>query len=137
MIIVMTENTNLLIKDISARIPYGAKCQCDDDNLIATIIGIKFHENQCFVELDYKDFKGIVEIEKCKPLLIPLSEMSEMLSIDLDDTLIDLELKSINDEIDHSKVAGYEIDFYLKHHIDFRNLINHNLAKNANNLNVY
>lgn len=128
----MTENTNLLIKDISARIPYGVKCQCADDNLIATIIGIKFHENQCFVELDYKDFKGIVEIEKCKPLLIPMSGMSNEKGMELDNTLINLELKCINDEIETHKIAEFEIDFYLKNHIDFRGLIPMGIAYNLN-----
>lgn len=121
-----------LIKDISARIPYGVRCQCDNDNLTATIIGIKFHDEQCFVELNYNDFNGIVKIENCKPLLIPLSEISNEKGMDLDNTLIDLELKCINDEIESHEIAKFEIDFYLKNHIDFRGLIPMGLAYNMN-----
>lgn len=123
---------NTLIKDISARIPYGVRCKCDNDNLIATIIGIKFYDDQYFVELDYNDFKGIVKIENCKPLLIPLTEMGEEKEQELKDTLIDLELKSLNDEIGEHKVSEFEIDFYLKNHIDFRELIPMGLAYNIN-----
>lgn len=127
--------TNILIKDISARIPYGVRCQCADDKLTATIIGIKFYDDQYFVELDYKDFKGIVKIENCKPLLIPLTEMGEEKEQELKDTLIDLELKSLNDEIGEHKVSEFEIDFYLKNHIDFRGLIPLGLAYNINSEN--
>lgn len=123
---------NILIKDISARIPYGVRCKCDNDNLIATIIGIKFHDDQCFVELDYKNFKGIVKIENCKPLLIPLSEMSEEKEHELENDLVKLEMKCIRDEIEPYKVAEFEIDFYLKNHIDFRELIPMGLAYNIN-----
>lgn len=110
--------TDILIKDISARIPYGVRCQCANDKLTATIIGIKFHNDQCFVELDYKDFIGIVKVEKCKPLLIPPTEMNEEMEGELD-TAQNLDAES-------------EIDFYLKNNIDFRGLIPMGLAYNLN-----
>lgn len=124
--------TNTLINDISARIPYGVRCQCADDKLTATIIGIKFYDEQYFVELDYKDFRGIVKIENCKPLLIPLTEMSEEKEQELKDALLKLELKSLHNEIEKHKLSEFEIDFYLKNHIDFRGLIQMGLAYNIN-----
>lgn len=124
--------TNIVIKDISARIPYGVRCQCTDDKLTATVIGIKFYDDQYFVELDYKDFKGIVKIENCKPLLIPLTEMSKEQEQELKDTLLKLELKSLHNEIGKHKLSEFEMDFYLKNHIDFRGLIQMGLAYNIN-----
>ena len=43
----------------------------------------------------------------------------------------------INDEIEHSVVTAFEIDFYHKHHIDYRGLIHMDLTIDATGLNIY
>ena len=63
--------------------------------------------------------------------------MTEEQKNKLQNKLIELELKAINDEIDHTKVAEYEIDFYNQNHIDFRGFIEKGLALDATGLNIY
>ena len=81
------------------------------------------------------------EYERCieynKPYLFPMSSMSEDSKNELYTNLTELELKAINDEIEHSAVSAFEIDFYHKHHIDYRGLIPMGLAIDATGLNIY
>ena len=127
------EQKDLLIKDLCARLPYFTKVQikneivvldsiCDDDGYHFNFIG---------------DDREGVNIENIKPYLFPLSSMSEDLTNELYTNLTELELKAINDEIEHSAVSEFEIDFYHKHHIDYRGLIPMELANDATGLNIY
>jgi hypothetical protein len=63
--------------------------------------------------------------------------MTEEQKTELNDTLIQLELKAINNEIEHCKVAEFEIDFYNKNMFDYRGLIDKELALDATNKNIY
>jgi hypothetical protein len=63
--------------------------------------------------------------------------MTEDLKNELYTNLTELELKAINDEIEHSAVSAFEIDFYHKHHIDYRGLIPMGLAIDATGVNIY
>jgi hypothetical protein len=86
--------------------------------------------------------KGSVEVivgyddYEIKPYLLPLSNMTDEQKKEFDQ-LIELELKAISDEIDHVQATAFEVDFYNKHHLDWRGLIPMGLAIDATGLNIY
>lgn len=123
---------DILLKDICARLPYGVKVQ-------TTYINPQTKERKDIGT----DVLSTVEIsmlidgyEEHKPYLFPLSSMTEEQEKEFDQ-LIELELKAINDEIDHVQATAFEVDFYNKHHFDWRGLIPIGLAIDATNLNIY
>ena len=131
------EDKNLLIKDLSARLPYGVKCQVQEDEY--TYIG-----TLCRIEVDNKnghllDFaesiSGLdcqVYISEIKPYLIPMSSMTEELRE---------EHKDLWDNDGYSLDANDNVftlqDFYCKYHLDYRGLIEKDLALDATGLNIY
>ena len=117
------EEKNLIFKDLCGRIPYHVHVQLNDN-----IYSYPFCENHA------KHFWGYTIV---KPYLFPMSSISEDLKNELYTNLTELELKAINNEIEHSIVTAFEIDFYHKHHIDYRGLIPMGLALDATGLNIY
>lgn len=117
------EEKNLVFKDLCGRIPYHVRVQLED-NAYPDPFGAH----------NLEDFWGYTIV---KPCLFPLSSMSEDLKNELYTNLTELELKAINDEIEHSAVSAFEIDFYHKHHIDYRGLIPMGLAIDATGLDIY
>jgi hypothetical protein len=128
------EDKDLLLKDICARLPYGIKVLvdnkhwCDFDG--RTPSEITFDNSYRLLFLGTK--LGYV-----KPCLFPMSSMTEEQKNELADILIEMQLKAISDVINGEDVAAYEIDFYNKHHIDYRGLIPKDLAIDATGLNIY
>ena len=132
----MTQNEkNILLKDLCARMPYGVKVHDIYYNSLEPapiwLIDINAQNVRMFAD------EGYQSIEYIKPYLFPLSSMSEDLKNELYTNLTELELKAINDEIEHSVVTAFEIDFYHKHHIDYRGIIPMGLAIDATGLNIY
>lgn len=131
------EDKELLIKDLSARLLYGVKFVCNKNVYTATGLDL--------IVTDEGDWeyavtaKGIapIEIDFIKPYLFPLSSMTEEQKKELGDTLIEMNLKAISDEINSEDVAAYEIDFYNKHHIDYRGFIEKSLAVDATGSGIY
>ena len=126
------EDKDLLLKDLCLRLPYRVKVQikneivvldsiCDDDGYYFNFIG---------------DNREGVNIEEIKPYLFPLSSMTEEQRREFDQ-IIELELKAINNEIDRTQVTMFEVDFYNRHHLDWRGLIPKCLAIDATGLNIY
>lgn len=153
------EDKELLLRDLCARLPYEniiGKCELDAsydtsfDTIFQThkfdaiIYGIK--EGLLFVyplieDRDEQEFANEevfngIDILDFKPYLFPLSSMTEKQKKEFDQ-LIELELKAINDEIDHTHATAFEVDFYNKYHFDWRGLIEKGLAIDATNLNIY
>lgn len=127
------EQKNLLLKDLSARLPYGVKVQ-------TTYINQKTKERSDIGidTLSTVEISMLIEgYEEHKPYLFPLSSMTEEQQKKLFDQLVDLELKAINDEIDRIQATAFEVDFYNKHHFDWRGLIPMGLAIDATGLNIY
>ena len=132
------EDKKLLIIDLCARSPYGVKvryssykefitCILHSINPIYNTVDL-WSKNACF---------NPVSISKIKPYLFPMSSMTEEQKKELEDTLIEMSLKAISDELNGEDIVAYEIDFYNKHHIDYRRLIEKSLAIDATGLNIY
>jgi hypothetical protein len=127
------EQKNLLLKDLCARLPHRIK---------ASYYGVE-EECETWDEIEGITPDGYVDIgqyslpiECIKPYLFPLSSMTEEQEKEFD-KLIELELKAISDEIDHTQATAFEVDFYNKHHYDWRGLIPLGLAIDATGLNIY
>lgn len=135
------EEKLLLIRDLCARLPYGVKVGTTDndgslENVWDTLWYNTFTEDVKLIH-SIEDADKIVDISEIKPYLFPLSSMTEDLKNELYTNLTELELKAITNEIEHSVVAAFEIDFYHKHHFDYQDLIEKELAIDATGLNIY
>ena len=120
------EYKELLLKDLRSRLPYGVILQCCE------IVG----ERLCSID-DNGLINNDYDIEEVKPCLFPLSSMTEEQKKELNDTLIELELKALNNEISRIEVVNFEIDYYLENHFDYKGFIPMGVAVDATNLNVY
>ena len=124
------EQKDLLLKDLCARLPYGVICDMwferNESNKITEVL-------KCggLMRLMNSEFNFMV-----KPYLRPMESMTEEQQKEFDQ-LIGLELKAINDEIAHTQVTAFEVDFYNKNHFDYRGLIDKGLAIDATGLNIY
>lgn len=140
------ERKELLLQDLCARLPYGVKAYVknwskldrkyyegiyDVKSVFPSLneVHVQSKTGSVDVMLGYSDYE-------IKPYLFPLSSMTEEQEKEFDQ-LIELELKAINDEIDHVQATAFEVDFYNKHHFDWRGLIPMGLAIDATNLNIY
>ena len=128
------EDKDLLLKELCARLPYGVKCKyydcCEGDYDEGTICGF---ERQEYIQID-----GVcIHIEEVKPYLFPMSSMTEEQKNEFNTKSLELQLKVIDDEIMYEKATEFEVDFYNKHHLDWRGLIPKGLAINATELNIY
>ena len=130
------EDKELLLRDLCGRLPYGVKVKFGDSK--PALLTVIEHDEFGWRIGSEDEFGGMISIiDNVKPYLFPLSNMSEDLKNELYTNLTELELKAINDEIEHSAVSAFEIDFYHKHHIDYRGLIPMGLANDATGLNIY
>ena len=129
------EEKDLLLKDLCARLPYGVKVR-------TTYISPKTKKRDD-VGIDVLCAVGISMLiegyEEHKPYLFPLSSMTEEQKKEYDTIIYsDIELHSERyyDVID---IDEFEVlmDFYHKHHIDYRGLIPMGLANDATELNIY
>ena len=135
----------ILLKDISARLPYGIKAE------------IKYYDGVYKLQAIYtngttyatRDVGYPIEtyFENCKPFLFPMSSMTEEQEKDIfrNGTFFFDRHNTLccfpkhNDDCDYVTFEDYlEITEKLnKHHIDYRGLIDKGLAINCTNLNIY
>jgi hypothetical protein len=128
----MTQEKDLLLKDLCARLPYGVKVEStfiNPDTKEHKLCGIEIFDATSLLMVRDK-------IGEFKPYLFPMSNMTEEQKEEFDQ-LIELELKAINDEIDPIQATAFEVNFYNKHHFDWRGLIPMGLAIDATGLNIY
>ena len=125
------ENKELLLKDISARLPYGVKVNVIYSNENAS----SFRQRVC-VEGDNElntDIIGLYQHDEIdiRPYLFPLSSMTE------EQGKIYHEL--IGGMFGTSALINFETleEFFHKNHIDYRGLIPMGLAIDATGQNVY
>jgi hypothetical protein len=131
--IVMTqENKDLLLKDLCLRLNTNLVCsiyRIDDE-------GVGYRDEilhgYCKGDIWYEFYFredcsiGIDNVLKIKPYLFPMSNMTE-------------EQKTSHNFLKHSAYANpiKLIDFYNKHHFDYRGLIEKGLAIDATGKNIY
>ena len=131
------EDKNLLFKDLCARLPYGVICEDEYGNALEVnsiakpnTITFKCSDNTFWT----------TDLDKCKPYLFPLSSMTEeqkqylknRFCYDWDGEPCDfckcqIEIGDV-DEL---------IDWFNRHHFDYRGLIEKGLAIDATGLNIY
>lgn len=141
------EDKDLLLKDLCSRLPYGVKCQVQEDEF--TYIG-----TLCRLEVDSKngnllDFvesiSGLdcqVYLSEVKPYLFPLSNMTEEQRKEYETALTYHDYvkggwtiaKTFDDEY---VIPYWFFDFCNKNHFDYRGLIPKGLALDATELNIY
>ena len=134
------EDKLLLIKDLSARLPYAVTVE-HTSGFRGTLHNITVHHmyddnDNVYDAICYTDFFGDnddIYIEFFKPYLFPLSSMTkeqkeEMKSFDPFQTE---ETKTLGQWVVHL------VDFYNKYHFDYRGLIEKGLALDATGLNIY
>lgn len=131
------EDKKILLKDLCARLAYGVFIHYHWSREGNTI-------DEDRIELDFSDVETLkYNIENpqndwCeiswKPYLRPMSSMTEEENEELKYE-IELELQALEGEEGHNTVsaapAAFEVDFYNKHHFDYRGLIEKGLALEA------
>ena len=123
------ENKEILLKDLCARLPYNVICQVEFkedgkyNSKVMLLSGI-------FTDEAYFTTKGgSIYSNEYKPYLRPMSRMTEEQEEEYND-LNSYELGCFP----HTEEA---LDYLLKNHFDYRDLIDKNLAIDCTNLNIY
>lgn len=140
------EEKQLLVKDLSARLPYGVKMRYKDE---------PGYEVLCQIDTFYEDidgfrcllrttgpFGGFLDLNELKPYLRSMSSMTEYEDNELDK--IDKESSRIFFDDLHSRVEKFgreklrgflpdyeNLDYLNAHHFDYRGLIEKGLALEA------
>lgn len=127
------EEKNILLKDISARLPYGIIASVrgsDEEFQHFHILGIKY--GKVLVENNILRVDDFEDVEVVKPYLRPMSSMTEeegkeweqLLNYNLSDENEMMVTVFVEDTPDY-------IDWLNAHHFDYRNLIEKGLALEA------
>ena len=113
------QEKQLLLRDLSARVPYGVIVHRYSDNC---------YSDNCDISIDNVDdfahFLEYSEGEEFKPYLRPMSSMTEEEKA---------ELLNLRKEMNMHQHLWFDrvLDFYLSHHLDWRGLILLGLALEA------
>ena len=126
------EEKDLLLKDLSSRLPYGVKCyipEANDTSILAAVL--EDGENTLFNF--WEDSRKIqywhqLYISEFKPYLFPMSSMTAEQEI---------ECQQIKHSYYYDDDSFVLFDWYDKNHIDYRGLIPKGLAIDATGLNIY
>lgn len=122
------EDRELLLKDLCARLPYGAKINTIQGDF--TLLGLT--NERVFTTCEIEDCHNDFPIELIKPYLFPLSSITE----EQTEELIKLINTGQNNNNEFMRTLC-RIEFYHKHHFDYRGLIPMGLAIDATGLNIY
>lgn len=113
------EDKDLLLKDLSARLPYRVICR------VYTSIEYNFHVNWKVIPSNIEWFIGNVDFFKIQPYLRPLSSMTE----EEEKEYTDIDNRSYSCPKDYAHIpASDRIDWLNKHRFDYRGLIEKGLA---------
>lgn len=116
------EQKELLLKDLCSRLPYGVKVKLGDN---PNIFDLEYRIKFAVMYGDSDKLEDILDITNIKPYLFPMSSMTEEQRAEYYRTF------SLSGDISGS------VDFYNKHHLDWRGLIPMGLALDATNKNIY
>ena len=138
------EDKILLIKELSARQPYGVKIEYSA-GIIGTLNNMTTHrlydgddvkDIYCVIDF-FGDGMDYIDVKYFRPYLFPLSSMTDEQHKELYDKLIEFELQALEDKIDRIESVKFEIEYYLENHFDYKGLIDKGLALDATNKNIY
>ena len=136
------EQKELLLTDLSARLPYNVKCtyydKCVDEEDEGTITGM---QNGTYFVID----GGCIDVENVKPYLFPLSSMTDEQENEWDnlhfnplDAILEGKYKSKEEHMQLlSKSMSDPIQWCYKNHFDCNGLIPLGLAVDATGKNIY
>lgn len=130
------EQKELLLKDLCTRLPYNPLISINGERyrmeeIRKALIGINTYK----ITVDGCD----IEYMNIKPYLFPLSSMTEEQKKEYGTIIysgIELHCERYYDVIDIDYFEDL-MDFYHKHHLDYRGLIPAGLAIDATGLNIY
>lgn len=143
-----SEDKALLIKDLSGRLPYGVYVEHIRTGMRGHLHDLKVYplydktDDHIYDYICSTDFLGdgdYFDIEAFKPLLFPLSSMTEEQKREYDKIIyhsIELHYREYSDIVEIDLFDDLQ-DFYCKNHLDYRGLIEKGLAIDATNLKVY
>jgi len=128
------QDKDLLLRDLSARLPYGVKCQTK--NGIGTLISVEysFGENLVYVDFDRSEAEeyDLNDGDTVKPYLRPMSSMTEEEKKELNNFVAAIMFASQNkNPLFQLTREALLSDLFNKHHIDYRGLIEKGLALEA------
>jgi hypothetical protein len=128
------EEKELLIRDLSARIPYKVKASYygTDEEMECTDIveGIIIENNDAEIIIGQYG----LSIEKVKPYLFPLSSMTEEQEAEYN-SLCEVCTNDWGNDMYFDTIDS--VDWLNKNHFDYRGLISMGLAIDATGLNIY
>ena len=138
-------NKELLLKDLSARLPYGVKIN-ESTQGDFTVIGLT--TERVFTTCETKGCHNDFPIECVKPYLFPLSSLTEEQRNNISKLLIDTQNEfspygELNPKgcdnlfVCSTKQANVLINYCLANHLDINGLIEKGLAIDATGLNIY
>lgn len=130
----MTQDDELLFKDLCARLPYGVIGQCELDKFDVIVYSLTEDSLYVYPLIENEDEQNFAEEEVAKgvdfsdfkPYLFPLSSMTKEQQINL--------TKFVANGITGENIL---YDWYNKNHFDYRGLIEKGLAIDATELNIY
>ena len=130
----MTQDDELLFKDLCARLPYGVIGQCELDEFDVIVYSLTEDSLYVYPLIENEDEQNFAEEEVAKgvdfsdfkPYLFPLSSMTKEQQINL--------TKFVANGITGENIL---YDWYNKNHFDYRGLIEKGLAIDATGLNIY
>ena len=141
------EQKQLLIKDLCGRLPSGVNILHVKDGIIGVLSAINIYVEgreqklKCSTPFFGEDN---VPIEEFKPYLYPLSSMTEEQRSEYKNLLRPSVYKSLEEEEDvgfptliSANPSAVEVDYFNKHHLDFRGLIEQGLAIDATGVIMY
>ena len=118
------EDKELLIRDLCARVPYKIKVYLYEKETCFFLTGID--GNEVYLNLYLLPFR----IESIKPYLRPLSSMTEEEKYELSGVngVLDVDFEFETYKVVHLLKSHNVIDWFNKHHFDYRGLIEKGLA---------
>lgn len=139
------EEKDLLMKDLSCRLPYGVICEYGYGNDLE-LNGID-KPNTITFKCATKSFWITDDLDKCRPYLFPMSSMTEEQEDEFNNLYYRYHESAFifNERFSYDRYSMKDIGFYPyylqdwlnSNHFDYRGLIKKGLAIDCTNLNIY
>ena len=126
------EEKDLLLKDLCARLPYGVKVKHEAQDFPSTLLWVDTDRLSVGRKADKKGVgSDWGSIEFIKPYLRPMSSMTEEEKKEYESTFDSVyDVDDYGEDADswHKEFSICSLDWLLKHHFDYRGLIEKGLA---------